>query len=75
MFTSGATPIDFAYGIDQGNIMVGAYVNGEYVSVDYELHNKDRVRILTDVYSYGFREEWLDKVKTTNAKIIEFLKK
>ena len=35
---------------------------------DYVLHNKDRVRIITDILSYGPREEWLDKVKTTKAK-------
>ncbi len=64
----GATPIDFAYEIDQGDIMVGVYVNDEYVPFDYKLHNKDRIRIVTDVLSYGPREEWLDKATTTKAK-------
>lgn len=44
---------------------------------DYILHNKDRVRIITDIMSYGPREEWIDKVQTTKAKrkIREFNKK
>lgn len=46
----GSTPIDFAYKIhtDVGNTMVYALVNDEFVSVDYVLKNKDRVRIITD---------------------------
>ena len=75
----GSTPIDFAYKIntDIGNTMIGVFVNDEYVPVDYILQNKDRVRIVTDDLSFGPREEWLDKVKTTNArrKINEFRKK
>lgn len=66
----GATAIDFAYKIhsDIGNTMVGAVVNDKPVDVDYVLQNKDRVRIITDDLSYGPREEWIDKVKTTKAK-------
>ena len=66
----GSTPIDFAYKIytDIGNTMVGAFVNDEYVPVDYKLKNKDRVRIVTDELSYGPREDWLDKAHTTLAK-------
>jgi len=75
----GSTPIDFAYKIhtDIGNTMVGAFVNDEYVPVDYKLHNKDRVKIITDDLSYGPREDWIDKAKTTHAKrkIKEFNKK
>ena len=67
---AGSTPIDFAYKIhsDIGNTMVGAVVNDKPVDVDYVLQNKDRVRIITDDLSYGPREEWIDKVKTTKAK-------
>ena len=75
----GSTPIDFAYKIhtDIGNTMVGAFVNDEYVPVDYSLNNKDRVRIVTDDLSYGPREDWVDKAQTTYAKrkIREFNKK
>ena len=75
----GSTPIDFAYKIhtDIGNTMVSAIVNDKAVDADYVLHNKDRVRIITDILSYGPREEWIDKAKTTKAKrkIREFSKK
>lgn len=75
----GSTAIDFAYKIhsDIGNTMVGVVVNDKPVDVDYVLQNKDRVRIITDDLSYGPREEWIDKVKTTKAKrkIKEFNRK
>ena len=75
----GSTPIDFAYKIhtDIGNTMVGVFVNDEFVSIDYVLRNKDRVRIVTDELSYVPREDWIDKVQTSLAKrkIKEFNKK
>lgn len=75
----GSTPIDLAYKIhtDIGNTMVGAFVNDEYVGVDYILQNKDRVRIVTDDLSFGPREDWINKTKTTYAKrkIKEFNRK
>lgn len=75
----GSTPIDFAYKIhtDIGNTMVGAFVNDEYVPVDYQLKNKDRVRIVTDDLSFGPREDWIDKAHTSLAKrkIKEFNRK
>ena len=75
----GSTAIDFAYRIhsDIGNTMVSAVVNDKMVDPDYVLHNKDRVRIIADIMSYGPREEWIDKVQTTKAKrkIKEFNKK
>ena len=66
----GSTAIDFAYKIhsDIGDTMVSAVVNDKAVEADYVLHNKDRVRIITDILSYGPREEWIDKVRTTKAK-------
>ena len=74
----GSTPIDFAYKIhtDIGNTMVGVFVNDEYVSVDYILKNKDRVRIITDDLSFGPREDWIEKAQTSHAKrkIKEFIK-
>ena len=75
----GSTAIDFAYSIgpDIGNTMVSAIVNDRIVEPDYVLKNKDRVRIITDILSYGPREDWLDKVATTQAKqqIKQFIKK
>ena len=75
----GSTPIDFAYKIhtDIGNTMVGAFVNDEYVLVDYILQNKDRVRIVTDTLSFGPRDNWEEKAHTSYArkKIKEFKKK
>ena len=72
----GATPIDFAYELGEniGNTMVYAIVNEEYVAPDYVLKSKDRVKIVTDDFSYGPKEEWIDKAKTTFAKrkIMEF---
>ena len=67
----GSTPIDFAYklGTDIGNTMVSAVVNDEYVNPDYQLKNKDRVRIVTDILSYGPREDWINIAQTTHAKM------
>lgn len=66
----GSTPIDFAYRIhtDIGNSMIGAIVNDDKVSIYDELHNKDRVRIITSEYSMGPGRDWLENTKTTNAK-------
>lgn len=66
----GATVIDFAYKIhtNLGNTMVGAVVNDKNVAVDYNLQNKDRIKIITDELAGGPSEEWLGKVKTTKAK-------
>lgn len=57
--------------------MISAVVNDKVVEPEYELKNKDRVRIITDILSYGPREDWIDKVKTTKAKrkIKEFNRK
>ena len=75
----GSTIIDYAYKLDTniGNTMIGAFVNDEYVPLDYVLQNKDRVRIVTNELSYGPREEWLDIAKTSLAKskIKEFNRK
>lgn len=75
----GSTVIDFAYKIhtDIGNTMVSAIVNDEHVPVEYQLQNKDRVRIITDDLSFGPREDWIDKAQTSLAKrkIKEFNKK
>ena len=66
----GSTPIDFAYQIhdELGNTMIGARVNNEPVDVYYKLKNGDRVIILNDTSSKP-KKDWIDKVKTTKAKI------
>ena len=66
----GSTIIDFAFklGNDIGSTMVGAFVNDEYVNVNYELKNKDRIRVICDDLSFGPREEWIDIAKTSYAK-------
>ena len=75
----GSTPIDFAYRIhtDIGNSMIGAIVNDDKVSIYDELHNKDRVRIITSEYSMGPGRDWMENTKTTHAKrrIREFNRK
>jgi len=75
----GSTIIHFAYKIhtDIGNTMVSATVNNEYVPLNYELKNKDRVRIITDSLSFGPRDDWLNIAKTSYAKkkIKEFNKR
>ena len=74
----GATLIDLAYRIHTniGNTMIGGFVNDEFKSIDYVLKNNDRVRIITDEFSYGPDQEWFDKAQTTLArrKIREFVK-
>lgn len=75
----GSTPIDFAYkiSVNTGNTMIGAYVNDEYVPIDYVLQNKDRVKIITDNLSLGPNNDWLNKTQTSYAKqkIREFRKR
>ncbi len=75
----GSNLIDCAYRISTstGNTMVAAKVNDEYVQLERELKDNDRVVIITDPSAYGYKGNLLEKAHTRYAKrkILEFVKR
>ncbi len=65
-----ATPVDFAYAIhsDIGNHCVATRVNDKMVSLDTPLKSGDVCDIIVDKNRKSANADWLDFVKTTNAR-------
>ncbi len=74
---NGATTLDFAYAVhtEVGNHCVGATINGRIVPLNTQLHNGDRVNILTSPQGSPSKD-WLRIVSSgkTRSKIRSYFK-
>ncbi len=68
---TGSTPLDFAYRIhtNVGHHCQHAKVNGVMVRLDYKLKTNDVVEIITSASQAGPSRDWINIVKTQQAKV------
>jgi len=66
----GSTPLDLAYRVHTavGHNCVGAKIDGRIVPLNYKLKNGNIVEIITAVNGSGPSRDWLNIVKSTQAK-------